>query len=137
MIVMTTLKHSLACLNTFLTNRTLFLNFFIIIMFCNYSKINPNTLTCILWIKKLINISNFYHLRYNFLWFLAYFFFYSKILISAIIKSYFLKFYILLTYRTFIFMLIILYFKFTKFLINYNKLIIRFTQFIFTFTFKR
>ena len=130
MIVMTTLQHSLGCLNTFLTNRTLFLNFFILIISCNYSKFYPNTLACILWIKKLINIFYFYHLRFNFLWLLACFFFNSKILISAIIKSYFFELYMLTANRTFISMLI-------KFLINYNKLIIRFTQLIFTFTFKR
>ena len=134
MIVMTTLKHSLACLNTFLTNRTLFLNFFIIIMSCNYSKINPNTLACIFWIKKFKNISYFYDLRFNFLGLLACFFFNSKILISAIIKSYFFELYMLTTNRTYISMFIKLYIKFTKLLISYNIFIKSFTFLIFTFT---
>ena len=136
MIVMTTLQYSLGCLNTFLTNRTLFLNFFILIISCNYSKFYPNTLACILWIKKLINIFYFYHLRFNFLWLLACFFFNSKILISAIIKSYFFELYMLTANRTFISMLIKLYIKFTKLLINYNKLIKSFAFLIFAFTFK-
>ncbi len=136
MIVMTTLQHSLGCLNTFLTNRTLFLNLFIIIMCCNYCKINPNTLACILWIKKLINIFYFYHLRFNFLWLLACLFFNSKILISAIIKSYFFELYMLTANGTFIFMFIKLYIKFTKLLINYNELIKSIAFLIFAFTFK-
>ena len=131
---MTTLKHSLGCLNTFLTNRTLFLNFFIIIMPCDYSKINPNTLVCILWIKKFKNISYSYDLRFNFLRLLACFFFNSKILISAIIKSYFFELYMLTANGTFISMFIKLYIKSTKLLINYNIFIESITFLIFTFT---
>ncbi len=136
MILMTTLQLSLGCLNNFLTNRTLLLNLFKFNQSCDYIKMNPITLTSILRIKKLIIISYFYHLRYNFLDLLSCFFFYSKILISAIIKSYFFELHILYTYGTFISMFIKLYIKFTKFLINYNKLIKSFTQLIFTFTFK-